>query len=222
MYRRRKQTMDEITLFTAIKPPPPDDADAIRRQARARLTAAMAGPRQSPGRRRRPLALIACGAAVAAAAAIVVPAITGSGGASPVASAHDVHVNLAAWSVNTSPDGTVTFTERRGTDPGRLQQALAKAGVPAVVRFGELCSPVGGSLPQERSVLKGPYHVGPHYVRTEPRYDPFQWKIIPSAMPKAAKLVISELRPVRTPRMFGGPVYFALVRDGQHLRCTTK
>lgn len=214
--------MDEITLFAEIKPPAPGDADQIRRRAHARLTAAMAGPRQSPARRRRPIALIACGAAVAAAAAIVVPAAIASSGTSPAAAAPDVHVNLAAWSVNTSPDGTVTFTERRGTDPGRLQQVLAKAGVPAVVRFGELCSPVGDYLPQQRSVLKGPYHVGPYYVRTEPRYDPFAWKIIPSAMPTGSRLVISELRPIRTPRAFGGPVYFALISDGQGFRCTTR
>jgi len=37
--------MDEITLFTAIQPPPPQNPDVIRRGARTRLAAAMDRPR---------------------------------------------------------------------------------------------------------------------------------------------------------------------------------
>jgi hypothetical protein len=45
--------MDEITLFTAIQPSPPENADVIQRGARARLATVMAKPRR-PGRYRWP------------------------------------------------------------------------------------------------------------------------------------------------------------------------
>jgi len=53
-----------------------------------------------------------------------------------------VHVNLAAWSVNTTPAGWVELTLRELQDQARLEQTLADAGVPAIVNFGKFCEPV--------------------------------------------------------------------------------
>jgi len=91
--------MDEITLFTAIQPSPPENAEVLRRGARARLAAVMTRP-QRPGRhrwpgghhpeggharygldRRRSLLLAAGTAAVCVAVTAAVVAMTG--GATP-------------------------------------------------------------------------------------------------------------------------------------------
>ena len=52
--------------------------------------------------------------------------------------ARPVHVHLAAWSVDTNPNGTVTFDLRQVSQPARLQNVLAEAGVPARVRWGKI------------------------------------------------------------------------------------
>lgn len=44
-------------------------------------------------------------------------------------------MSLAAWSVESAPDGTVVLTIRQLTDPDRLTAALKAAGVPALVEF---------------------------------------------------------------------------------------
>jgi hypothetical protein len=61
----------------------------------------------------------------------------------PGSSARPGQVQLAAWTVRTNPDGTVTFTLRNTSHPALLQQTLAKAGVPAVVRWGKICQAGG-------------------------------------------------------------------------------
>jgi len=58
-----------------------------------------------------------------------------------------VHVNEAAWSVNTNQDGTVTLQVRRAADPVRLEAVLSQAGVPAKVSWGESCGTVGQAMP---------------------------------------------------------------------------
>jgi hypothetical protein len=84
-------------------------------------------------RRRGRRALAAAGAACAVIGlvlALVIPAGSPS---------RPVHVHLAAWSVDTHPGGTVTFTLRNTSHPARLQRVLAEAGVPAMVRWGQIC-----------------------------------------------------------------------------------
>jgi hypothetical protein len=133
--------MDEITMFTTIRPAPLAEAEPIRQQARARLDAALQGPPRRPGKRyrsstrpgerrrlgryRRPALLGAAAAAVAVGAAIVVPAVLPAGGGGSVVT--------AAWVVQREPDGTVTVTLKDVFDLGGLQQALDGAGVSAKV-----------------------------------------------------------------------------------------
>ncbi len=52
-----------------------------------------------------------------------------------------VHVNLAAYSVDSNPNGTVTvaLATKQNFDPASLRQALAQAGIAAVVNFGGFC-----------------------------------------------------------------------------------
>src|SRR5262252_2293783 len=79
-------------------------------------------------KRRSRRVLAAAGAACAAigiAVALTLP---------PGSQARPVHVHLAAWSVDTNPDGTVTFKLRSTSQPARLQRVVARAGVPAMVR----------------------------------------------------------------------------------------
>jgi hypothetical protein len=57
------------------------------------------------------------------------------------------HVQLAAWTVRANPDGTVTFNLNNTSRPAQLQRALARAGVPAVVRWGEICEAGGPGQP---------------------------------------------------------------------------
>lgn len=133
--------MDEITMFTTIRPAPLAEAGPIRQQARARLDAALQGPPRRTGRRygssspagehrrlgryRRPVLLGTAAAAVAVCAAIVVPAVLPAGGSGSVVT--------AAWAVQRQPDGAVTVTLKDVFDLGGLQQALDGAGVPAKV-----------------------------------------------------------------------------------------
>jgi hypothetical protein len=133
--------MDEITMFAAIRPASPAEAEPGAPRARARLDAALQGPPRRAGRRygssprpgepgrlgryRRPALLGAAAAAVAVCAAIVVPAVLPAGGSGSVVT--------AAWAVQRNADGTVTVTLKDVFDLSGLQQALASDGVPARV-----------------------------------------------------------------------------------------
>lgn len=59
-------------------------------------------------------------------------------GGSPASRA--VHVNLAAWSVNTSSNGLVSVTIRELKDRAGLQRTLAAAGIPAILTSGRVCN----------------------------------------------------------------------------------
>lgn len=99
-------------------------------------------------RRRRRLATGAGGLLAGAATVTLLASTAFSGPVDPsrprshpattlLASGRPVHVDLAAWSVHTNTDSTVTVTIHNAelaTDPARLQAVLAEAGVPAVVQ----------------------------------------------------------------------------------------
>ena len=100
-------------------------------------------------RQRRLAGLAALG--VAAGVAVAVPlAAAGQNGTvaagAPLAvggqgAAQSVHVDLAAWSIDSTPGGTVSVTIRELQRPALLRSDLAKAGVPAFVYFNESCEP---------------------------------------------------------------------------------
>lgn len=188
-----------------------DALDDVHMRRPATALVATARARQ----RRRRLSGGALGCALLAVTLLLTVLLPASGGRAAV------HVNLAAWSVNTNPDGTVTVATRSVADPGRLQRVLAQAGVPARVRFGELCWPADYTLlPQQRAVVKGPFHTGSWYVTKLPMFDPFKWVIVPAAMPQGSLLQISELHPVRTATSAGAPLMINLIRAAQPATCS--
>jgi hypothetical protein len=160
----------------------------------------------SKRRSRRVLAAAAAGcAAVGLAVALAVP----SGG-----QARPVHVHLAAWSVDTNPDGTVTFTLHNTSQPARLQHVLAEAGVPAMVRRGEICLAQGRHvlLPTQGIVKVTGVSVYVNGRRTQPgsvfllmgghgasKPLNWSWTITPAKIPQGARFVISAVPGDRVP-----------------------
>jgi len=149
----------------------------------------------SASKRRSRRVLAAAGAACAAIGIALALAVPGS-------QARPVHVHLAAWSVDTSPDGTVTFTLHNTSQPARLQHVLAQAGVPATVRRGEIClargrhvllptrgivSYLNGRPTQMSSVF---LLMGGHGAGTPLNWS---WTITPSKIPQGARFVISAV-----------------------------
>lgn len=145
-------------------------------------------------RRRAAAALTAACAVTGLALALVLP---------PGAQPRPVHVHLAAWSVDTKPDGTVTFRLRNVSQPARLQRVLAGAGVPALVRSGKICLAQGRNvlLPTAGivSYLNGrPNRMGSVFLLGGNGSAPNQalnwsWTITPSKLPGNAHFVISSL-----------------------------
>lgn len=129
--------MDELTLFTELKPPVPEVGpsqarararvvDGLRtNRSRGRRFALLAGPASARPRRRR-LALALSAVAVAACAATVVPSVLLGGG-------------MPAYAVTRNPDGTVRVTISDivdAADAAGLQDALRAEGIPALVWAG--------------------------------------------------------------------------------------
>jgi hypothetical protein len=142
--------MDEISMFAALRPTPPADADAIRAAVRERVTSALpeadpkAEGRRSPGRRSptgprrswtRRRVLIGGGlVAAATAVAIAIPAwLPGAGDT----------VMAKAWDVERNGDGTITIAvSQQFNDPAGLQRALAADGITAFVTMNRLITGV--------------------------------------------------------------------------------
>jgi hypothetical protein len=87
-----------------------------------------------------------------------------------------VHLNLAAWSVNTTSTGQVDVTIRQLKDPARLRQTLALAGIPVVLTSGSVCT---GPEDDVYKVVRK--HADPSEVFLT---------ITPAAMPAGTELVI--------------------------------
>jgi hypothetical protein len=114
-----------------------------------------------------------------------------------------VHVHLAAWSVDTNPNGTVTFKLRSISDPARLEHVLAEAGVPAMVRSGEICLAQGRHvlLPTQGIVtdLNGrPTRMSSVFLLNGTGGGPnkllnWSWTINPPKLPSNAHFVISGI-----------------------------
>jgi len=213
--------MDEITLFTTIAPAPPGDPEKIRQVARTRLTAAMNSSTRLARPRRRPLVLASAAAAAVAVAATGVLLTADHPSAGPTAA--PVHVNVAAWSVNTNANGTITFVVRKMAESARLEHVLAEAGVPAIVQFGENCRATGQTLPTH-GVISGPKYVGgatgkPEQVHGKP-YPDWAYTVTPSAMPSGSRFVIS-VGPGPDPgsRFNYAWIGYELVPSGIHVAC---
>ena len=134
-----------------------------------------------------------------------------AGGGGPAASPRSVHVNLAAWSVNSLPGGLVYVNVRELVQPDLLRQTLAQAGVPAIVTFGEFCtqahgSDAAGNLDQV---------LGKTAAGGEPKVT-----IKPAAIPAGSELSIGIVH-IATPdgKKAGLDTAFSLVKEGAQLTC---
>ena len=125
-----------------------------------------------------------------------------------------VHVNLAAYSVDSNPNGTVTvaLATKRNFDPAGLRQALAQAGIAAVVNFGVFCQtavqPTGFTQVVYRSASAGAAHS--HASSAGNQTEMTAMVIKPSAMPRRAELSIGY---------FPNRVAMTLVKVGGPLSC---
>jgi hypothetical protein len=126
--------MNDDELLTAMRSTLTDVRDSLTGVHLDRPVAAITGRARA-----RHLHRGLAGGAVAAVALGVGLSLTLT--ASPAAS-RSVHVNLAAWSVNTTSTGQVKLTLRELQDQALLEKTLADAGVPAIVNFGKFCEPV--------------------------------------------------------------------------------
>lgn len=157
-------------------------------------------------RRRRTRRAIAAALTAACATIGLVLALVLPGSQAPA-----VHVQLAAWSVNTNPDGTVTFTLRNTSQPARLQHVLAEAGVPAMVRWGEVCLAQGRhALVSTQGFVKVKTGIFSRAQQPESFFAllggqthnlglDWSWTITPGKIPHGARFVISAIPPERVP-----------------------
>jgi hypothetical protein len=125
--------MDEVTLFSDVRPAPPadDDVAAVCDRARGRVAAAFGETR--PRHRRRFAFALAGGGLVAAGAAAAAVALSTGNPARPGVPLRSFVT--AAYTVRPGQDGTITVTIKQLQDPAGLQRALAADGVPALVRY---------------------------------------------------------------------------------------
>lgn len=210
--------MNDNEIFAAVRDSltaARDSLGEVRMERPARTFEARARKR----RLRRGLS----GAATGTLALGVGLALALTAGGSPALTAHSLHANLAAWSVNTNSNGTVTLVVRDLRDPAQLEHKLAEVGIPSVVYFGEFCygQPVPGWR-TDRVLQTAMLHRGSRGSFVEVT-------LTPSAMPEGAELMLS----IPTPPDRGGPpgqsasrrvpngAGIALIRPGSPVTCTT-
>jgi hypothetical protein len=200
------------------RPVPPAIPNFSRDMEQALVAAARAGsPARASRARGRAKWAVACIAAAALAAGAGVGidyAVGGPPAASHPSAGSGVHIHVAAFLVDTGPGGTVTVTLLRdyAPDPSALRQALAGAGVPALVTVGSVCTAhvPSGALNQ---VLTSQRHLadGTTILTVVPRAIPAGWElnigyfqvsggngIHVSLVPKAARLTCSSAPPFVT------------------------
>jgi hypothetical protein len=155
-------------------------------------------------RRRARRWMAGVGACCAAAGAAVVLALAAGSPPAP-ARPQPGHPQLAAWTVRTNPDGTVTFTLRNTSHPAQLQHALAAAGVPAIVRWGQICQAGGPGqhhLMSTEGFVKVKTPTAPSGITSyfallggsaaSPDLG-WSWTVIPSKIPRGGEFVISAI-----------------------------
>jgi hypothetical protein len=140
------------------------------------------------------------GVAVAVAAGVAV--IPGHNGP---ASAKAVHVDLAAWSVNTTGTGVVEVTIRQMDNLKLLGKTLQDAGVPSLITSGAICSPRADDVPAavQNAVIVNPSDL-PRGVMIGIR---------PAAIPAGHEMSISQMG-------IGGAGGFGVIKAGDQLSCT--
>lgn len=147
---------------------------------------------------------VAAAAALIAAAAFGIVQVLGSGGTTRGRPAGPV--KLATFSVTAAANGLVTLQLTPGQlrDPSALRQALAHAGVPALVTADSVC------------VVPGPSDLLPQVLPARPRQanGGTVWTINPAAIPAGVELSIGYYQ---VPSGFG--IHVSLVPEHGSLTC---
>ena len=196
--------MDEISMFTALRPPPPAGAETMRAAVLERVEGVLrdagdAAPARPSRPRRRHRLLVAGGIATAvAAAAIVVPAVLPGG-------TNETFITNA-WAVERNGDGSVTFSvSKQFDDPAGLQRALKANGVTAFVIINRLI--VGGSYTYDAcnyvnldlepdAIQKAVVTLGGHVDALPDQVTWPTWTLHPAAMPRGSALLIASWLPL--------------------------
>jgi hypothetical protein len=197
--------VDEITMFTALRPSPPAGVNAMRAAVlervedvvRAAGPAAPARPRRTRVPRRRHCLLAAGGIVTAAAAAIVVPAVLPGGSNSAIVT--------RAWAVERNTDGSVTFSvSKQFDDPAGLRRALKADGITAFVVVNRLivgesyaydaCDYVNLDLEPD-AIQKAAVTLGGHVDAPPDQVTWPTWTLHPGAMPRGSALLIASWLP---------------------------
>jgi hypothetical protein len=194
------------------RPVPPAIPNFSRDMEKALVAAARASspaPATRSGGRAKRAAVCIAAAAVAAAAGVGIDyAVGGHPAASHPSAGHAAHIHVATFLVDTGPGGTVTVTLLRdyAPDPTALRQALAKAGVPALVTVGSVCS---AHVPSSalNQVLTSRRHLADGTTILT---------IVPSAIPAGWELNIGYFE---VPG--GNGIHVSLVPEGARLTCSS-
>jgi hypothetical protein len=166
------------------RPVPPAIPSFSRDMEQALVAAARAGSparaTRARGRAKRAAACVAAAAIAAGTGVGIDYAVGGHPAASHPSAGRGVHIHIAAFLVDTGAGGTVTVTLLRdyAPDPSALRQALAGAGVPALVTVGSVCSaPVPSSALSQ--VLTSRRHLadGTTILTIVPRAIPAGWEL---------------------------------------------
>jgi hypothetical protein len=98
---------------------------------------------------------------------------------------------------------------------------LAEAGIPALVRWGEVCRVPPGQYLPTAGIVDGPDYVGgeapPVWIGGRP-YPNTVWTFTPSKMPPGARYMITAT-PHNQPGYQGGDWSWGLIRDNAYLTC---
>ena len=196
---------DRLSKLTVAKPPP---VEAIVARGRAR-------------RRRSGLAGMGLAAVGLAIALPVI--ITSINPAAPAVATHPrlgggpVHVNLAAYSVDSNANGTVTvaLAAKQSFNPSELRQVLAQAGIAAVVNVGAFCQTADQPAGFQAVVSSSGRNWAAKSAQSLARHQTAEAKLTamvikPSAMPKRAELSIGY---------FPDHVAMTLVKVGGRMSC---
>jgi hypothetical protein len=185
-------------------------APLLRAQATARPPpgATPAPATRSGGRAKRAAVCIAAAAVAAAAGVGIDYAVGGHPATSHPSAGHAAHIHVAAFLVDTGPGGTVTVTLLRdyAPDPTALRQALAKAGVPALVTVGSVCSAHVPSSALNQVLTSRRHLTDGTTILT----------IVPSAIPAGWELNIGYFE---VPG--GNGIHVSLVPEGARLTCSS-
>jgi hypothetical protein len=199
-------------MFSPDGRPAPPAVPHFSRELEESLVAA-ARSRRRPARAKlgRYAAAAIASVAVAVAVAVGIDYAVSNGhpaGASPGSAGRAVHIHFAAFTVDTNAGGTVTVTLTRDhvLDPSALRQALAEAGVPALVTVGSVCYVPGPSDALAQAVSPPRHQADGSTTVT----------ITPTAIPAHSKLSIGYF-----PLPAGGGIHISLVPDNAPLTCTS-